>query len=95
MPPFIPAPHAMVLISGICEILGGVGVMIPATRAAAAWGLIALLIAVFPANIYMAADPKFANIAPRWTLFARLPLQFVLVWWIYATCISRGTQPRP
>jgi uncharacterized membrane protein len=89
MPPSIPAPHAMVLISGIFEILGGIGVMLPATRPAAAWGLIALLIAVFPANIYMAADAKFEQLAPRPLLFARLPLQFVLMWWIYAACLRK------
>jgi uncharacterized membrane protein len=91
MPPFITAPHAIVLISGGLEILGGIGVMLPATRVAAGWGLIALLIAVFPANIYMATDTKFEKLAPRWALFARLPLQFVLIWWIYATCVRART----
>ena len=88
MPPFLPAHGALVALSGAFEILGGAGVMLPATRAAAGWGLIALLIAVFPANIYMASDAKFTAIAPRWALFARLPLQFVLIYWIYAACIK-------
>jgi len=88
MPAYLPAHRELVLISGVFEILGGLGVMLPATRAAAGWGLIALLIAVFPANINMAVDPKFASLAPRWALFARLPLQFGLIYWIYATCIK-------
>src|SRR5471030_1021204 len=54
MPPYVPAPLAMVYISGVCEILGGAGLLIPVTRSMAAWGLIALLIAVFPANVHMA-----------------------------------------
>jgi uncharacterized membrane protein len=91
MPPFLPAHGALVAISGAFEILGGVGVMLPATRASAGWGLIALLIAVFPANLYMASDAKFDAIAPRWALLARLPLQFVLVYWIYATCIKNAS----
>jgi uncharacterized membrane protein len=84
MPPYVPWHLAMVRISGVCEILGGVGLLLPQTRRAAAWGLIALLIAVFPANLYMATNPMeagAASIAPvlRW---GRLPLQVVLVWWL-------------
>jgi uncharacterized membrane protein len=84
MPPYIPWHLAMVRISGFCEILGGLGLLIPWTRRAAAWGLIALLIAVFPANIYMATNPVdagAASIAPvlRW---GRLPLQVLLIWWL-------------
>jgi uncharacterized membrane protein len=84
MPPYIPWRLAMVWISGVCEILGGLGLLLPQTRRAAAWGLIALLIAVFPANVYMATNPMeagAASIAPilRW---GRLPLQFLLGWWL-------------
>lgn len=89
MPPFVPAHRELVLVSGIFEVLGGVGVMLPQTRRAAGWGLVALLLAVFPANVYMAVDThKFGKLAPAWALYARLPLQFVLIWWIYATCIA-------
>jgi uncharacterized membrane protein len=88
MPPFLPFPYALVLISGACEFLGGVGVLIPRVRRMAGIGLIALLIAVFPANIYMflqhvqthAWDFKAA------VLLVRLPLQFVLIWWIVSAC---------
>ena len=74
----------MAKISGFFEILGGVGLLAPRTRRPAAWGLVALLIAVFPANLYMATNPVesgAAAIAPvlRW---GRLPLQIVLIWWV-------------
>jgi uncharacterized membrane protein len=91
MPPYIPWHVAMVRVSGACEILGGLGLLVPATRRAAAWGLIALLIAVFPANLYMAMHPVeagAASIAPvlRW---GRLPLQVLLVWWLLWCTKSR------
>jgi uncharacterized membrane protein len=84
VPPYIPWHPAMVEVSGFFEILGGVGLLIPRTRRAAAWGLVALLIAVFPANLYMATNPVQAgagSIAPalRW---GRLPLQLILIWWV-------------
>jgi uncharacterized membrane protein len=84
MPPYIPWHVAMVRVSGVFEILGGLGLLVPETRRAAAWALIALLIAVFPANIYMATHPIDAgavSIAPvlRW---ARLPLQLLLALWL-------------
>jgi uncharacterized membrane protein len=84
MPPYIPWHRPMVLISGVFEILGGVGLLVPRARRNAAWGLVALLIAVFPANVYMATNPidaGAASIAPvlRW---GRLPLQLLLVWWL-------------
>jgi uncharacterized membrane protein len=84
VPPFIPWPLVMVYISGAAEIAGGVGILLPVFRRAAGWGLVALLIAVFPANVYMALDrvQATANPLPVWMLWARLPLQFVLIWWI-------------
>jgi uncharacterized membrane protein len=84
MPPYIPWHVFMVRASGVCEIVGGLGLCLPQTRRAAAWGLVALLIAVFPANIYMATNPVeagAASIAPvlRW---GRLALQPLLIWWL-------------
>jgi uncharacterized membrane protein len=80
MPPYIPWHLAMVQISGVAEIAGGVGLLIPQLRRAAAWGLVALLIAVFPANLYAATSAvKFS-----WILWLRLPLQAVLIWWVLA-----------
>lgn len=87
MPPYIPWHLAMVQISGVCEILGGLGLLIPAVRGAAAWGLVALLIAVFPANIYMVTDPVAAGAASLspLVLWGRLPLQLVFIAWVLWT----------
>ncbi len=93
MPPQIPQPDAMVAISGVAEILGGFGLLIPATRPAAGWGLIALLAAVFPANVHMALghiEPEGIQIQSA-LLWARLPLQPLLMWWIWeATKSPKG-----
>lgn len=92
VPPYLPNAHALVVTSGAFEILGGIGVLIPATRGAAGWGLIALLIAVFPANLYMVSDgARFRSVAPAWALWARLPLQVLLIWWVYRACIAGKT----
>ena len=91
VPRFIPAPLTMVYISGIAEMAGGIGLLVPRFRRAAGWGLVALLIAVFPANVYMAVSHVGANGLPDWLLWARLPVQFVLIWWVL-WCTK--TQPR-
>jgi uncharacterized membrane protein len=96
VPPFIPWPVAMVCISGAAEIAGGIGLLLRPFRRAAAWGLVALLVAVFPANVYMALDgiQVTANPLPGWLLWARLPLQFVLIWWVaYAGLKQDGPCP--
>ena len=82
MPPYIPAHSQMVALSGIAEIVLGAGLLFPATRSLAAWGLILLLIAVFPANVFMATSDKFASMSP-WLRWGRLPLQGLLIWWVY------------
>lgn len=84
VPPFLPFPRALVYLSGVAEILGGLGVLVPALRPWAGIGLVVLLIAVFPANLYMAIAPERAGfgIAPVW-LWLRLPLQFVLIAWVW------------
>ncbi len=84
IPPSLPMPRLLVLISGIAEVLGGVGLLIPQFQRAAAYGLILLLLAVFPANIYMAiAHVEFPGLlgAP-WVQWLRLPLQIPLIWWV-------------
>jgi len=81
MPDVLPAHLALVYISGVAEVLGGLGLILPATRRAAAWGLIALLVAVFPANVQMLVDD--AGRFPTWALWARLPLQLVLIAYAY------------
>jgi uncharacterized membrane protein len=86
VPKYLPAPLALVYISGFFEIAGGVGLLVPGTRVAAAWGLIALYIAVFPSNIYMLTHNISLNPRkpiPRWALWARLPFQFVFMAWAY------------
>jgi uncharacterized membrane protein len=83
VPPGFGDPELVVAISGVAEVIGGVGVFVPKTRRLAGLGLIALLAAVFPANVYMALAPeKFASI-PRWALWARLPLQPLMMWWAW------------
>jgi uncharacterized membrane protein len=84
VPPYIPLPLAMVYLSGAAEIAGGLGLLIPQVRRAAAWGLVALLIAVFPANVYMATNPVEAGAASlsAAALYGRLLLQPLFVWWV-------------
>ena len=83
-PPLLkPYKKTINLIVGIAEILGGVGLMIPLTQSYAAWGLILLLICVFPANIYMLTSKGAGMKMPMWMLWIRLPLQFVLIYLAY------------
>ncbi|AHB67674.1 MULTISPECIES: DoxX family protein [Haloarcula] len=88
VPPVLPAALALVYLSGVAEIAVGLGLLVPRTRSYAAWATIALLVAIFPANVYMAVsmvtiegtgggDP---SVLVRW---ARLPLQGVLILWAY------------
>ena len=90
VPPVLPAPLALVYLSGITEVAAGVGLLYPPTRRYAAWGLIALLVAVFPANVYMATSGVAVQGTPFGTLdpsaaerWGRLPLQAVLVAWAW------------
>jgi uncharacterized membrane protein len=87
IPPALPYPDALVAISGVCEIAGGIGVLIPRVRKAAGVGLIMLLIAVFPSNVYMALHPeRFGDTASPTMLYARLPLQALFVVWVRWCC---------
>jgi uncharacterized membrane protein len=83
MPAYLPAHHTLVLVSGVAEIAGGLGVLVPQTRRAAAWGLVLLLLAVWPANLWMAQHPGLTPGVPVWALWVRLPLQVPLVWWAW------------
>ena len=78
VPPFLPAPLALVYLSGVAEIVVGVGILIPQTRHYAALATVALLVAVYPANIYMAVGDVMGSELVQW---GRLPLQGVLVAW--------------
>jgi uncharacterized membrane protein len=95
VPSALPAPLALVQISGVAEILGGLGLVLARTRRAAGWGLIALLVAVFPANLNMAVNhlPLAGHALPGWALWGRLPLQLVLIAW--AHWYTRPQAPAP
>lgn len=98
MPPFLPGPSALVAISGAAEIMGGLGVIFTFSRKAAGWGLIALLIAVFPANLQAVANGMVINSwsVPPWILWARLPFQLLFIFWVYRTCLTQsGGASRP
>ncbi len=73
----------VVQVSGVAEIAGGVGALLPFTRRLSGVGLVALLVAVFPANLYMASEPERFNKLPRWALYARLPLQPLMMAWAW------------
>jgi uncharacterized membrane protein len=80
MPDYLPAHRALVYASGVAEMAGGAGLMVPATRRPAGWWLIATLIAIFPANVWMAQHPERYRVpGGRATLIARLPLQAVCI----------------
>lgn len=85
MPPQLPAPLELVYISGFFEILGGIGLLVPPVSQAAAWGLIALFVAVFPANINMAVNHIKLEYIPDspWFHAVRLPFQAVLIAWAW------------
>jgi uncharacterized membrane protein len=83
MPSYLPAPLLLVWISGAAEIGGGLGLLYPQTRVAAAWGLVLLLICVFPANLTMVIDPGRFPTVPLWASWLRLPLQIPLIWWAW------------
>ncbi|GAB3301571.1 DoxX family protein [Hymenobacter tenuis] len=83
VPPYLPAPLLLVYLSGAAELAGGLGLLLPATRRLAGWGLILLLIAVFPANVYMLQTHGAGLPVPVWALWLRLPLQAVLMAWVW------------
>ncbi|MGI9171740.1 MAG: DoxX family protein [Chthoniobacterales bacterium] len=88
VPPILPWPLALIYLSGAAEIAGGLGVLFRLTRREAGVGLIALLVAVFPANIYGALHGMRIGDweVPTWMLWTRLPLQALLIWWVWNAC---------
>ena len=91
MPPYLPAHLELVWLSGVFEVLGGLGLLVKRTRRFASLGLIALLVAVYPANIHMAMNPGLYPSIDPWLLYARLPLQFVMLGWVYWSTLTRRT----
>ncbi len=88
MPPQLPRHREAVIVSGLAEIAGGAAVLAPPTRRFARWWLLALLVAVFPANVHMTLNPEQVRgldleRVPRWALWARLPLQPLAMLWVW------------
>ncbi len=93
VPRWLPNAPMLVLISGVFEILGGLGILHPLTRRFSGWGLIALLIAVFPANVQMLHLAYVNQASAVWkaALWVRLPLQLPVLWWVWR---ASGARPR-
>jgi uncharacterized membrane protein len=89
MPPRLPSPLTLIYISGAAEILGGIGICVPVTRKFSGWGLIALLVAVFPANLHVALQGRMPgfDFSPL-ILWLRLPLQLVAIGWVWWTTLA-------
>ncbi len=83
MPPYLPWHLELVYLSGECEVALGILLLVPKAARLAAWGLIALLIAVFPANVYLYQHQEIFPKVPPFLHLARLPLQGVLIFWAY------------
>ncbi len=90
MPRWLPAHRALVYVSGAAELAGAAGLLLPTLRPLAGWGLIALLVAVLPANVQMLQDARANPRTPGWAhvaLWVRLPLQLLLMWWVWAAAV--------
>ena len=83
MPRYLPAHKSLVLLSGLAEILLGVGLMFPETKDLSIYGIILMLIVFLLVHFYMLSSEKAGAGVPRWALLARIPLQFVLIWWAW------------
>ena len=83
MPPWLPWHKELVILSGVFEILLAFLLIFSTTRRFAAWGIIFLLLAVFPANIQMLINFSNESNPNLWVAIVRLPLQILLIWWAY------------
>ena len=83
MPPYLPAQLFLIYLSGIFQITLGILLLIPKYTRVAAWGIIALLVAVFPANVYMWVNSQLFPEFSQTALFLRLPMQIVLIAWAF------------
>jgi uncharacterized membrane protein len=91
VPPYLPAPDAVVYLSGVAEAVGGLGLMVPPLRSRARWWLVATLLAIFPANVHMARHPQqYPRIPGARSLKLRLPFQAVFIAWV----LTAGRPPR-
>lgn len=89
MPAYLPWHRELILASGVAEIVGGLAILVPKLRTVAGWGLIALLVAVFPANLHVALHGWAGVQIPAWVLWARLPVQAFFIAWVYWVCVAR------
>ena len=95
MPRWLPSPLVLVYLSGVFDVLGGAGLLLPTVRTAAAVGLILLLVAVFPANVEMlrSAQARGASTLFIVACWLRLPLQALLMWWVWRVSQSARDLP--
>ena len=93
VPQYLPAPAALVAVSGVAEIAGGAGLLVRRWRGAAAWGLIALMLAVFPANVEMLRQAREHQVSGllQAALWLRLPVQGLLIWWVWRLSRLNGS----
>jgi uncharacterized membrane protein len=96
VPPWVPDARLATLVSGACEIAGAVGLLIPRLQAPATYGLMALLVAVFPANVFMLQEAYASGASALWitAMWARLPLQPLLIWWLWRGLRGRERRAR-
>jgi uncharacterized membrane protein len=87
VPDALPRKREIVFASGLAELAGGAGVLVPGTRRLAGWWLIATLIAIFPANVNMAVNAERFRVVPEPLLWARLPLQGALIAWVWRAAV--------
>jgi uncharacterized membrane protein len=92
MPPWVPWPELLQKVAGAAEVAGGLGILIPRFRRMAGWGLLLLLVAVFPANLHLALHgwPEAPGGIAPWVLWARLPLQLVFALWVWWAALSES-----
>ncbi len=81
MPRYLPSHKQLVLLSGLAEILLGIGLLFTSTRNASIYGIVIMLLIFLLVHFYMLSSKKAAAGISRWILIARIPLQFVLIWW--------------
>ena len=81
IPPYLPSPSTLVVVSGLTEMIAGFLLLNPETQVYGAWGIIIQLILFIPVHIYMLQNKKASMKLPKWVLILRLPLQFALIYW--------------
>lgn len=81
MPRYLPAHKILVYLSGVAEILLGIGLLFPETRNVAVYGIVAILVIFLLVHFYMLSSKKAGAGIPKWVLILRIPLQFILIWW--------------